>query len=339
MVSETVITYNFSETLIDRSSLDPDRQHELIKVDDGGWQCQCCYQKWRAKPRAKCLGLPVFPDAADSIDWHRLISLHDAIRTNLKLKQVTKPIAADRDPLNTEREFDSLLYARADFEECEPDLLPIKARWQWNKWGTSSQPKDSNSASQGRFYTRSDIDYRKLELKPDAQPAAVYFRNFYPGLKQCAWVLLYRSEDTQPRAPKYISKANLQAVYLISDGWLKRIGNPDLLLDNPHGKYYAPMRMYGIEGVERFLSEHAIEYANWLEGRGKRLEIARQTIAKSQVTKQKLKTQTKQCLGCASHSALIGGTCCAIYPVTWAVGVPLERYCPDFHPRGAAQND
>jgi hypothetical protein len=65
MVSETVITYNFSETLIDQSWLDPDRQHELIKADDGGWQCQCCYRKWRSKPRANCLGLPVFPDAAD----------------------------------------------------------------------------------------------------------------------------------------------------------------------------------------------------------------------------------------------------------------------------------
>jgi hypothetical protein len=87
------------------------------------------------------------------------------------------------------------------------------------------------------------------------------------------------------------------------------------------------------------LCENAAEYADWLEGRGKRLEIARQTVVKSQLTKEKLKTQTKQCLECASHSVLIGGTCCAIYPLSWAAGVPLEYYCPDFYPRGVAQND
>jgi hypothetical protein len=337
MTSEIIITYNYSETLIDSEWVDPDRQHDLIKDDRGGYRCQCCYRKWRNQPRAKCLGLPVYPEAATLLDRHQLISLEDAICSNLKLKQITKPVAAARDPLH-EREFDSLLFARADFEVCDPNLLPIGSRWRASRWATS-RPKDFDSTLQNRLYTLSDINYRKLDLKPNTQPAAVYLKNFYHQLKQCEWGLLYRGEDTQPRAPKYISKANLQAVYLISDGWLARIGEPDLLLDNPHGKNYAPMRMYAILRIERFLSEQAQEYANWLEGRGKRLEIARQTVAKSQVTKDKLKTQTKQCLECASHSALIGGTCCAIYPRSWPAEVPLEHYCPDFYPRGVAQND
>lgn len=335
MTSEIIITYNYSETLIDSEWVDLDRQHDLIKDDCGSYLCQCCYRKWRNQPRAKCLGLPVYPDAATLLDRHQLISLEDAIRSNLKLKQITKPVAAARDPLK-DREFDSLLFARADFEVCDPNLLSIGSRWQ-SSWLTS-RPQDDHS-TQNRLYTLSDINYRKLELKPNSQPAAVCFKNFDRQLKQCEWGWLYRGEDTQPRAPKYISKANLQAIYLISDEWLKQIGEPDLLLDNPHGKYYAPMRMYAIERVEQFLCENAAEYADWLEGRGKRLEIARQTIAKSQLTKEKLKTQTKQCLECASHSVLIGGTCCAIYPLSWAAGVPLEYYCPDFYPRGSAQND
>lgn len=336
MPSETIITYNYSETLIDRTWLDPDRQHDLSKID-AGWQCRCCFRKWRKQPRARCLGLPVFPDAAVSIDYHQLISIETAIGSNLKLKQVTKSVAAIRDPVN-DREFDSLLFDRADFEECEPNLLPIGSRWRSHRWATS-RPKDPDSTLPNRLYTRSDINYRKLDLKPNTQPAAVYFKTFYPQLKQCEWGLLYRSEDTQPRAPKYISKANLQAIYCISDRWLARIGAPDLLLDNPHGKHFAPMQMYAIERIERFLNENATEYADWLEGRGKRLTIARQTLAKSQATKDKLKTQTQQCLECASHSALIGGTCCAIYPLSWPTGVPLEHYCPDFYRRDVRSLD
>ena len=336
MVSETVVTYNYSETLVDRAWIDPALQHDLIKVDNG-FKCQCCYRKWLKKPRAKCLGLPVYPDAAAQFDRLQLISIEDAIRSNLKLKQITKPVAASRDPLQM-REFDSLLFARADFEKCESQLLPIGSRWRSNSW-RKSRPKEFDSTSQNRLYTLSDINYRKLDLKPNTQPAAVYFRNFYPHLKQCEWGLLYRSEDTQPRAPKYISKANLQAIYCISDGWLERIGEPDLLFDNPHSKYYAPMRMYAIERIERFLNEHATEYANWLEDRGKRLEIANRTVATRQATKEKIKTQTEQCLKCASHSALIGGTCCAIYPLSWASGVPLEYYCPDFYQRNFDRND
>jgi hypothetical protein len=175
MDSETIVTYNYSETLIDSEWVDLDRQHDLIKDDCGSYLCQCCYRKWRNHPRAKCLGLPVYPDAATLLDRHQLISLKDAIRSNLKLKQITKPVAAARDPLN-DREFDSLLFARADFETCDPNLLSIGSRWQ-SSWLTS-RPKDDHS-TQNRLYTLSDINYRKLELKPNSQPAAVCFKNAF----------------------------------------------------------------------------------------------------------------------------------------------------------------
>ena len=84
---DPVVTYNYSETLVDRSWIDPDRQHDLIKVDNG-LQCQCCCRKWLKKPRAKCLGLPVYPDAAARLDCHQLISLDDAIRTRATSAEV-----------------------------------------------------------------------------------------------------------------------------------------------------------------------------------------------------------------------------------------------------------
>jgi hypothetical protein len=269
------------------------------------------------------LGLPVVPGAIKVINWQDAISIDTALRSNLQLKQSTKPIAARRDPLGDPN--CDLLFARTEFEECEPNFYPIAS---WDK-----------NYRQG-VETLWEIGSKKLELKDGAKPAAVYFRSSYTD-GECRWRLLYRVEDTQPVQPKYISKANLQSIYLISDGWLARIGEPDLLLENPHGRYYAPMKMYAIllqrgfanVRIEDFLSTHAVEYAQWLEGRGKRLAIARAIVAKSQATKLRIKNQTQQCLKCASHSALLGGTCCAIYPLGLPPGVPLECYCPDFHPR------
>jgi hypothetical protein len=346
MSEDTISTNNCSRSRVDSSWQDPDRAHELVKTEDGclvqhmlrkpqraciRWKCQCCDRSWLKKPRAKCLGLPVVPGAvAESlrrgflamqktqgkvINWQDAISIDTALRSNLQLKQPTKPIAARRDPLGDPN--CDLLFARTDFEECEPIFYQI-ASWDKNH-------------RQG-LKTLWEIGSKKLELKHGAKPAAVYFRSSYPD-GECRWRLLYRVEDTQPVQPKYISKANLQSIYLISDGWLARIGEPDLLLDNPHGRYYAPMKMYSLVRIEDFLSTHAQEYAQWLEGRGKRLAIARAIVAKSQATKLRIETQTQQCLKCASHSALLGGNCCAIYPLGLPPGVPLECYCPDFHPR------
>ncbi|AFY92783.1 hypothetical protein [Chamaesiphon minutus] len=337
MSEDTISTNNRSRSRVDSSWQDPDRAHELVKTE-GGWKCQCCYRSWLKKPRAKCLGLPIVPGAAAEslrrgswsgrstrpamqktqakvINWQDAISIDTALRSNLQLKHSTKPIAARRDPLG-DPNFD-LLFARTEFEECEPNFYPI-ASWDKNH-------------RQG-LKTLWEIGSKRLELKHGAKPAAVYFRSSHPD-GECRWRLLYRVEDTQPVQPKYISNANLQSIYLISDGWLARIGEPDLLLDNPHGRYYAPMKMYALVRIEDFLSTHAQEYAEWLEGRGKRLAIARAIVAKSQATKLRIETQTQQCLQCASHSALLGGTCCAIYPLGLPTGVPLECYCPDFHPR------
>jgi hypothetical protein len=319
MSEDTISTNNRSHQLIDNSSQDPDRAHELVKTE-GGWECQCCDRSWLKKPRAKCLGLPVVPGAAaeslrKGINWQDAISIDAALRSNLQLKQSTKPIAARRDPLGGPD--CDLLFARTEFEVCEPNFYPIVS---WDK-----------NHRQG-LKTLWEMGSKKLELKNGAKPAAVYFRSSYTD-GECRWRLLYRVEDTQPVQPKYISKANLQSIYLISDGWLARIGEPDLLLDNPHGRYYAPMKMYAIDRIETFLSTHAQEYAQWLEARGKRLAIARAIVAKSQATKLRIETQTQQCLKCAFHSALLGGTCCAIYPLGLPPGVPLECYCPDFHPR------
>ena len=330
MTEDTISNNNRSSQLIDSSWQDPERAHELVKTE-GGWQCQCCDRSWLKKPRAKCLGLPVVPGAvaeslrrgslamqktqAKVVNWQDAISIDTALRSNLQLKQSTKPIAARRDPLGDPN--CDLLFARTDFEECEPNFYPIAS------WDKNDRPG---------LKTLWEIGSKKLELKNGAKPAAVYFRSSHPD-GECRWRLLYRVEDTQPVQPKYISKANLQSIYLISDGWLARIGEPDLLLENPHGRYYAPMKMYAIVRIEDFLSTHAQEYAEWLEGRGKRLAIARAIVAKSQATKLRIETQTQQCLKCASHSALLGGTCCAIYPLGLPPGVPLECYCPDFHPR------
>jgi hypothetical protein len=98
MSEDTISTNNCSRSRVDSSWQDPDRAHELVKTEDG-WKCQCCDRSWLKKPRSKCLGLPVVPGAVKVVNWQDAISIDTALRSNLQLKQSTKPIAARRDPL------------------------------------------------------------------------------------------------------------------------------------------------------------------------------------------------------------------------------------------------
>jgi hypothetical protein len=122
MSEDTISTNNRSRSRVDSSWQDPDRVHQLVKTE-GGWECQCCYRSWLKKPRAKCLGLPVVPGAAKVVNWQDAISIDTALRSNLQLKQLTKPIAAGRDPLGDPN--CDLLFARTEFEECEPNFYRI----------------------------------------------------------------------------------------------------------------------------------------------------------------------------------------------------------------------
>jgi hypothetical protein len=316
MSEDRITTINPSWQLIDLPDSE-DLAHQLVKSEGGRQTCECCYRDWIKKPRSKCLGLPMLPYARQVVDGTRLMSIEDGLRSNLRLRESTKPVAMWESAVIKPSD---LLFARDSFIECEPNFYPIVA------WDIKARPG---------LRTVWEINSKQLELKSGVEPAAVYFSDYYGS--ECRWRLLYAISDTQPKQPKYISKANLQAVYLISDGWLARIGEPDLMLENPHGRYYAPMKMYAISRIESFLSVHAQEYAEWLAGQGKRLDIARAVVAKSEAKSLKLKTQTRMCLKCASHSALLGGACCAIHPLGLPPGVPLDFYCPDFHARAVTQ--
>ncbi|MDF5726057.1 MAG: hypothetical protein PUP91_37555, partial [Rhizonema sp. PD37] len=58
--------------------------------------------------------------------------------------------------------------------------------------------------------------------------------------------------------------------YLLSEGWIKKIGEPDKYAEGLYGKV---AHLYSRKRVDSFLTENAQTYAAWLIKRDKYLEI------------------------------------------------------------------
>lgn len=188
-----------------------------------------------------------------------------------------------------------------------------------------------------------------LELKTEKQlldlnltVEGVNPRGFYRWYDRHGYtvnVFLYHPDDCkwQPK-DEWICKTTLKKTYLLSDRWIKRLGEPDLITENPHHHKFADMKLYSKQRVEAFLAENAEEYACWLDERDRYVlifELNREAIEAGraaanknrQTEKQAKKEQTALCLRCASGCAMPKGFLCAIHPM----GLELNQIpCPDW---------
>lgn len=125
---------------------------------------------------------------------------------------------------------------------------------------------------------KTERELADLNLAPSsAQPRGCYIRSIkhraaYPDVE-----LLYHPDDCQWQPKdRFITKTTLRRTYLLSDRWLKRIGDPDLVRDNPHHEKWSEMQLYSRQRVETFLAENAEEYAQWLSERDRYVAIFEQ---------------------------------------------------------------
>lgn len=169
-------------------------------------------------------------------------------------------------------------------------------------------------------------------------------------------VFLYHPDDCkwQPK-DEWICKTTLKKTYLLSNKWIKRLGEPDIITENPHHRKFcggiippqtlpykfADMQLYSKQRVEAFLASHLYEYALWLDERDRyvaifeinreKIEALRASASKNrQIQKQARREQTGRCLQCASGCARHAGFLCAIHPM----GLDLHQIpCPDWTAR------
>jgi len=68
---------------------------------------------------------------------------------------------------------------------------------------------------------------------------------------------------------EYVYKTTLKEVYGLTDNWIKRLGEPDKVVKNPHYRSKHSY-LYLRRRVEAFLDAHQEEYERFLEGRAAR---------------------------------------------------------------------
>lgn len=70
----------------------------------------------------------------------------------------------------------------------------------------------------------------------------------------------------------YITKATIKADYGLTDSLIKKLGEPDKVVPNPHYRSSAPMQLYLRERVEQFVEDNAETIKKILARRKKQAE-------------------------------------------------------------------
>ncbi|KYC42055.1 hypothetical protein WA1_18815 [Scytonema hofmannii PCC 7110] len=277
--------------------------HDLIKTESG-WKCKVCDWLWQSKPKTECPGITRYgwnhPDCLKT-----KIELH---KKNLKPKDKTKPDAC----IYSQKSCCWIwLYDEKNCEVDNPNLPPI---YQWDD----------------RRELKTVGELRKINLAPSDDIKADGVAWVWDEDEEWGkWISLYHRDDCQWQ-PKdnWITKSALKQKYLLSDGWIKKIGEPDRRLENRNWRNAAPIQLYSRQRVEAFLAENATEYAHWLDRREKYLAIFEANRDKIFEKRNLIKQQTADCLRCASGYSTPDGFLCAIYPM----GVKYMP-CPDWQER------
>jgi len=212
-------------------------------------------------------------------------------------------------------------------EECvidDPTLPPYR------EYGTAPELK-----------TKRQLSKENLAVKAEAKPRG-FFRVWNSEESGWATILLYHPDDCEWSSPdNYLCKLTLRTTYLLSERWIKRIGEPDRVCDNPYYRSRAPMLLYSRQRVEKFLADNAEEYAIWLDKRDRyvvQFELNREAIERGrasaiqerEASKAKRREQMALCLNCKSGCALNRGFFCAIHPM--GLDDSLTP-CPDWLPK------
>jgi hypothetical protein len=288
--------------------------HNLIK-EGKGWKCTICNWQWTNKPTIDCPGCPRY-------DWDEwppdLKSDRDLQKKNLKPKPGAKPVGSCYLMKIHSWLF---LWREEDYEIDDPNLPPVL---DWDE--------------RSNLGLKTPGELKELNLAPSDEAlrnvAWIWDREDECGV----WIKLYDPEacQWQPR-DEFVTKSQLKSRYLLSDGWIKRLGEPDRKRDNPHGRY--AIQLFSRQRVEQFLAENAEKYAKWMDKRDRYLalfEKYREKIqegqARYQEHKKAIAEQTTLCLQCASGCATECGFLCAIYPM----GVPVIP-CPDWMDRAQSK--
>ncbi len=210
-------------------------------------------------------------------------------------------------------------------------------KWQECPIDDESLPPYIENGSAPELETPKKLKQKNL-VPGNAKPRGFY--RFWDKWEGWVTVLLYHPDDCdwQP-LDNYITKTTLRSRYLLSDSWISRLGQADLLLDNPHYPNRAEMQLYSRQRVEKLLADNAEEYAKWMDDREKYVaifEANREAIKEGQSryleVKNKRRNQMEQCLRCASGCATGRGFICVIYPK----GLEDSQIpCIDFRERGS----
>ena len=297
-------------------------EHNFVK-EGKRWKCTECDWTWTSKSKTEC------PEVTRYTWDERPENLKTEVeleRLNLKPKEGVFIYGVI---FSMKGGFYWLLRLE-DTEINNPDLPPV---YSWDNLGNLSTP--------GRL--------RKIGLEVgNAKPkgtASVWDKE----KEEVIWIPLYdpedctRMEEQKPiiktwqswECDQFIMKSTLKEKYLLSEGWIKRIGEPDKISYN---QYLREVKLYSQKRIDTFLSENAEEYSKWLikrdkylqifeDNREKILEAARQSREKKLSEKQKLEIQMKLCFKCASGASTPQGFLCAIHPIV------KQNPCPDWTDR------
>ncbi len=264
--------------------------HNLVKTKSG-YHCQTCNWDWKSKPYTECPGVPRY-------DWgckpDSLKTESDLHKCNLKPKKGVPRSAI----IYSMKRGEIDLYDVKDCEPDNPDLPPICA---WD--------------AKGELKTVGEL--KKINLAPDEEnkPRAVAWV-WDKEIEWGKWIPLYHPDDCGWKAKdNWITKTALRQKYLLSEGWIKRLGDADRFLDNPHGRSAAPIQLFSRQRIEQFLADNAEEYAKWLDKRDKHLAIFEANKEKIFERRNLIKEQTANCLRCASGCTTPQGFLCAIHPM------------------------
>lgn len=277
--------------------------------------CRICGRKFKSIPKEDdCPGLEIRMDKKNETTENMLELL------NRHLKPDAKPIAYQDNRVYTyskKRDLTRYIYSLKD------TLITDKTLPRAYK-NTQDMPRNPISLKQ--------MKEEKLEPKPDTKPIGIIGNyGLVSGTMTLKWEYYYDKKDTQSGdGLNYITKKTLKSEYSLSEGWIKKLGEPDKIVPNPHYKKSPPMKLYQLLRVRKFLKDNADEYSEWLVKRDKMVLNHRSNLALKGLYIQKLKYQNKLCLKCKFSTFSDDGVLCKMHPTGFPADVPNKRYCPDY---------
>lgn len=82
------------------------------------------------------------------------------------------------------------------------------------------------------------------------------------------------------RKNEYVYKSTLKGTYGLTDSWIKKLGEPDKTVPNPHYRSGPPASLYRIERVEAFIDANHDEWLKLQERRRAYRKVARKVADK-----------------------------------------------------------